>query len=99
MSVKKIEVEEKELDHLKAYRRAVIMAKCFEKKDAFESFVKAINDTNFQKKAQEPGPGSDWAQACNKAQLTAQQSKWLWNYLKEYDKSLAWNQSSAMNGW
>lgn len=75
------------------------MAKCFEKKDAFELFVKAINDANFHKKTQEPGAGTDWAQACTKAGVGSDQSKWLWNYLKEYDKNLAWNQSSAMNGW
>jgi hypothetical protein len=98
LSGKKVEVEEKELDRLKAQNRGYVMSNCFNKK-CFDLFVKAINDSKIKEQKTEPEASSSWDVACKAAGLTVKQRKWLWNYLKEYDRDLAWNQSSAINGW
>jgi len=87
-----LDVDEREIDRLKAINRAVLMSKCFDKEN-FGYFIEAINNPN-RKEAE-----SVFRRACSKAKLTDKQTRWLWNYLQNYNKDLAWNMSSAMNGW
>ena len=96
----KVSIEEKELDRLKAENRANVMSRCFNKK-CFELFVDAINDElKNLSYADLNKPGTKWSQACERADLEdPKQREWLWNYLKHYDSTLRWNQSSARNGW
>ena len=72
--------------------RAFLMSKLF-RRENFEDVIEAINEPD--KKTAQKG----FTIACEKAGLTEKQTTWLWNYLKNYNKELAWNQSSVKNGW
>ena len=87
-------VDERELNRLKALNRANIMSKCFNE-DVFDDFVLAMNAKYVKGASAE----KLWDTACRKVKLTDEQQRWLENYLKNYNKELAWNESPPPNGW
>ena len=82
-----------EIDRAKAMDRAFLISKLF-RREYFDRVVAAINESDKKKAV------TIFGEACKDAGLTEKQMIWLWNYLKYYNKGLAWNSPAGpINGW
>jgi hypothetical protein len=84
----------KEMDRAKAMDRAFLMSKLFQA-EYFYDIVAALNNTNKTKAFE------IFSTICiNRAELSKEQTTWLWNYLENYSPKYAWTAAVApMNGW
>lgn len=68
------------------------MSKLFQK-EFFDEVIAALNNPDRKEAV------SAFQNVAHKAELTPKQTAWLWNYLRNYNEELAWNQSTPKNGW
>jgi hypothetical protein len=92
-----------EMDRAKAMDRAFLMSRLF-RKEYFYEIIAIINS----EKIKSDKPPTEFVDVCMKAlegvskneTVIRKQSRWLWNYLKNYSPENAWNSPVApTNGW